>query len=64
VVGDSWWMTRHEYDGSEYWQFHTIPTVSAGYTARVKRLSVEGVGALPTRIGWCDLEELQKQEEN
>ena len=23
IVGKSWWMTRSEYDGSEWWSFHT-----------------------------------------
>ena len=26
IVGDTWWMERHEYDGSEWWEFKTIPT--------------------------------------
>ena len=26
IVGDNWWMTRAEYDGSEWWEFHTMPT--------------------------------------
>lgn len=25
IVGDSWWMERHEYDGSEWWEFKTLP---------------------------------------
>ena len=25
VVGDNWWMERHEYDGSEWWEFKTMP---------------------------------------
>lgn len=25
VVGDSWWLERHEYDGSEWWEFKTLP---------------------------------------
>jgi hypothetical protein len=27
VVGDDWWMERHEYDGSEWWEFKTIPVL-------------------------------------
>ncbi len=26
IVGRDWWMERHEYDGSESWQFKTMPT--------------------------------------
>ena len=25
IVGAEWWMTRGEYDGSEWWDFHTKP---------------------------------------
>lgn len=26
VVGDAWWLERGEYDGSEWWEFKTLPT--------------------------------------
>lgn len=25
VVGDSWWLERHEYDGSEWWEYKEMP---------------------------------------
>ncbi len=25
VVGQDWWLERHEYDGSEWWEFKTLP---------------------------------------
>lgn len=25
VVGDNWWLERHEYDGSEWWEFKEKP---------------------------------------
>ena len=25
LVGADWWLERHEYDGSEWWGFHTVP---------------------------------------
>lgn len=25
VVGTDWWLERHEYDGSEWWEYKTIP---------------------------------------
>lgn len=25
VVGADWWLERHEYDGSEWWGFKTLP---------------------------------------
>ena len=26
IVGDDFWLERNEYDGSEWWEFKTIPT--------------------------------------
>ena len=26
VVGDHWWLERHEYDGSEWWEYKELPT--------------------------------------
>lgn len=28
VVGDDWWLERHEYDGSEWWEFKQLPVRS------------------------------------
>lgn len=28
VVGDDWWLERVEYDGSEWWEFKTLPKKS------------------------------------
>jgi len=25
IVGEDWWLERHEYDGSEWWEFKTLP---------------------------------------
>lgn len=25
VVGENWWLERHEYDGAEWWEFKTLP---------------------------------------
>lgn len=25
VIGEDWWLTREEYDGSEWFEFHTMP---------------------------------------
>lgn len=29
VVGSDWWLERHEYDGSEWWEFKSRPTKKA-----------------------------------
>ena len=26
VKGSDWWLERHEYDGSEWWEFKTLPS--------------------------------------
>lgn len=28
LVGDDWWLERGEYDGSEWWDFKTLPVLS------------------------------------
>lgn len=28
IVGDDWWLERCEYDGSEWWEFRTLPVTS------------------------------------
>lgn len=28
IVGEDWWMTRGEYDGSEWWSYHVKPVAS------------------------------------
>lgn len=25
IVGDDWWLERHEYDGSEWWEYKEMP---------------------------------------
>lgn len=25
IVGSNWWLERHEYDGSEWWEYKEIP---------------------------------------
>lgn len=25
IVGKDWWIERHEYDGSEWWEYKTLP---------------------------------------
>jgi len=25
IVGSDWWLERHEYDGSEWWEYKTLP---------------------------------------
>ena len=27
IVGDNWWLERHEYDGAEWWEYKTVPRI-------------------------------------
>lgn len=35
VVGSDWWLERHEYDGSEWWEFKQLPTRAADHEERI-----------------------------
>ncbi len=39
VVGDNWWLERHEYDGSEWWEFKQLPKHPAVYTTGIALLA-------------------------
>ena len=43
VVGDDWWLERHEYDGSEWWEYKTIPQKPHDEKT-VARLIAGGIG--------------------
>lgn len=30
VVGENWWLERHEYDGSEWWEYKRLPIKPTG----------------------------------
>ena len=52
VVGDNWWLERHEYDGSEWWEYKEKP----------KRISeIKEVGHLAGGM-WDKLAKLNKIE--
>jgi hypothetical protein len=53
IVGDDWWLERYEYDGSESWDYKTIPTKPE------KRITLTRVA----RGSWSELKELQKDDE-
>lgn len=42
VVGTDWWMSRGEYDGSEWWNFNMLPKIPNQHI-RPKHLLEEGV---------------------
>lgn len=40
IVGDDWWLEREEYDGSEWWEFKTIPQIK-NYLETVDKRVIE-----------------------
>ena len=32
IVGNNWWLERHEYDGSEWWEYKEIPLAPSKQT--------------------------------
>ena len=49
VVGKDWWLERHEYDGSEWWEFKTLPR---------KQRNPKKFTKVKARIGWESLDEI------
>lgn len=39
IVGSHWWLERHQYDGSEWWDYKEIP-LQPGKEIKVKSVSV------------------------
>lgn len=40
IVGDYWWLEREEYDGSEWWEFRTMPKIEQ-YTKTINKERIE-----------------------
>lgn len=45
IVGDYWWLERHEYEGSEWWEFKTMPK-KIREIRKVERLAKKYGGSL------------------
>ena len=56
IVGEDWYMTRDEYDGQEWWHFHTLPKEPTE-TLEIKALTVDQAEELDYSVscGWEDL---------
>lgn len=53
VVGNDWWLERHEYDGAENWEFKRLPVASKN------QLSFDKI------LGCCDtLHEIRLEKED
>ena len=56
IVGDNWWLERHEYDGSEWWEYKELPKEPIE-TIDLKALTVDQAEALGYDVscGWENL---------
>lgn len=59
VVGDNWWLERHEYDGSEWWEYKKNPT-KPNRKIELKALTIDQAKSLEfdVSVGWENLREL------
>ena len=39
IVGNDWWMERGEYDGSEWWEFKTLPKLLPADSKQIMQLN-------------------------
>ena len=67
LIGDDFWMERGEYDGSEWWDFHTMPDKTGMPIRKITALSVRQYNAICKpeygKICWETLSELNGEEE-
>lgn len=64
IVGDNWWLERHEYDGSEWWEFKEI-LIKPEKELNLKALTIEQAEKLNFDVscGWETLESINNIEE-
>ena len=66
LVGEDFWMERGEYDGFEWWDFHTMPDTTGLPIREITALSVRQYNAICNprydKIGWETLSSLNVKE--
>ena len=58
VVGKDWWLERHEYDGSEWWEYKSTPVKPISYCKPNRVIVTED------QIGWKGLKEVNGIEDD
>lgn len=53
VVGSGWWLSRGEYDGSEWWNYNSPPAIDADHQPFTKVKDPHG-------SSWVSIEEAQR----
>lgn len=59
VIGAGFWLERHEYDGSEWWEYKEIPERNELPFRKINALTVRQA----YKIGWETLESLNAETE-
>jgi len=64
IVGDDFWMTREDYDGSEWWEFHTKPRVPPMRFTEINALTIDQANEQGADVscGWESLERMNSIE--
>ena len=59
VMNNGSWLSREEYDGSEWWCLHKLPSIPVV----VNDGSVTSLVVSPEQVGWCTLAEINKKKD-
>ena len=64
IVGENWWLERHEYDGSEWWEYKEIP-IKPKNKIELQALTVYQARKLDYDVscGWESLERINNIRE-
>lgn len=59
IVGYNWWLERHEYDGSEWWEYKSMPEMPEN-KIELKALTIDQAKKLNYDVscGWESLEKI------
>jgi hypothetical protein len=62
IVGEDFWLERHEYDGSEWWEFKQQPQKPKNYKKPVALTVEQSIEKLDNEyIEWIKLKELNEK---
>jgi hypothetical protein len=66
IIGPDFWLERHEYDGSEWWEFKQMPIYTNLPFKPITALTVKQAHAngVDCSCGWEKLSDLQRTPQN
>ena len=66
IIGADFWLERHEYDGSEWWEFKQMPKYKELPFKPITALTVEQAreNGVDCSCGWENLKDLQRTPQN